>query len=77
MEEKCKTGGDNFVFKKVGRPNLLHDNLIKKVKDIAIRTRQAGGVINKRQIVNITKGVVRANNPEILKEFGGTVELTN
>ena len=77
MEEKCKTGGDNFVFKKVGRPNLLDDNLIKKVKDIAIRTPQAGGVINKRQIVNITKGVVGASNADILKGFGETVELAN
>ena len=76
-KNKCKTGGDNFVFKKVGRPNLLDDNLIKKVKDIAIGTRQAGGVINTRQVVNIAKGVVRANNPDILKESSGTVELTN
>ena len=28
-KNKCKTGCDNFVFKKVGRPNLLDDNLIK------------------------------------------------
>ena len=76
-KNKCKTGGDTFVFKKVGRPNLLDDNLIRKVKDIAIGTRQAGGVINRRQIVNIPKGVVRANNPDILTEFGGTVELIN
>ena len=76
-KNKCKTGDDNFVFKKVGRTNLLEDNLIKKVKDIAIGTHQAGGVINRRQIVNIAKGVVRANNPDILKEFGGTVEPTN
>ena len=55
----------------------MDDKLIKKVKDIAIGTRQAGGVINRRQIVNIEKGVVRANNPDILKEFGRTVELTN
>ena len=72
-KNKCKTGGDNFVFKKVGRPNLLDDNLIKKVKGIAIGTRQDGGVINRRQIINIAKGVVRANNPDILKEFGWTV----
>ena len=76
-KNKFKTGTDSFVFKKVGRPNLLDNNLIKKVEDIAIGTRQAGGVINRRQIVNIAKGVVRANNPDILKEFGGTVELTN
>ena len=76
-KNKCKTGDNNFVFKKVGRSNLLDDNLMKKVKDIAIGTRQAGGVINRRQIVNIAKGVVRANNPDILKELGGTVELIN
>ena len=76
-KNKCKTGGDTLVFKKVGRPNLLDDNLIRKVKDIAIGTRQAGGVINRWQIVNIAKGVVRANNPDILNEFGGTVDLTN
>ena len=76
-KSKFKTGGDNFLFKKVGRPNLLDDNLIKKVKDTAIEIRQAGGVINRRKIVNIAKVVVRANNPHILKEFGGTVELTN
>ena len=34
-------------------------------------------MINRRRIVNIAKRVVRANNPHILKELGGTVELTN
>ena len=76
-KNKCKTRGDNFVFKKTRRPDLLDDNLIKKVKDIAIGTRQAGGVINRRQIVSIAKGIVRANNPNILKDFDDTVELTN
>ena len=76
-KNKCKTRGDHFVFKKVGRPNLLDDNLIKKVKDIALGTRQTGGVINRKQIVNIAEGAVRANDPDILKEFAGTVELTN
>ena len=55
----------------------MDDHLIRKVKDIAIGTRQAGGVFNRRQILNIAKGVIRANNPNILKEFGGTVELTD
>ena len=56
-------------LKKAGRPNLLGGSLIKKVKDTAIGTRQVGGVINRRQIVSIAKGDVRANNPDILKEF--------
>ena len=49
-KSKCKTRGDNFVFKKVGRRNLLDNNLIKKVRDIAIGTLQGGGVINRRQL---------------------------
>ena len=55
----------------------MDDNLIKKVKDIAIGTGQASGVISRRQIVNIGKGIVRENNPDILKGFGGTIELIN
>jgi len=74
---KYKDGANNVTFKKVGRPNLLDDNLIKKVKDIAFGTRSAGGVINRKQILNIANGVVKANNPNSLKEFGGTLELTD
>ena len=59
------------------RAIILDDHLICKVKDIAIKTCQAGGVINRRQIDNIAKGVVRVNNPDILKKFGRTVELIN
>ena len=78
-KNKSKGGecdGD-VVLKKVDRSNILGDHLIRKVKDIAIGTRQAGGVINRRQILNIAKGIIRANNPDILKEFGGNVELTD
>ena len=74
---KAKCKNTNAVFKKAGRPNLLDDNLIKKVKGIAIGTRAAGGVINRKQILNIVKGVVTTNNPNALKQFGGTVELTD
>ena len=51
----------------------LEDDLTlhKKVKDIAIGIRAACGVINRKQILNIAKGAVRANNPIALKEFGG------
>ena len=63
----------DVVLKKVGRPNVLDDHLIRKVKNVAMGTRQAGGVINRKQIFNIAEGVIRGNNPGILKEFGGTV----
>ena len=72
---KCKVA--NPTFKKAGRPNLLDETLLKKVKDIAIGTRAAGGVINRKQILNIAKGVVGANNPNALKEFGGSLDLTD
>ena len=45
----------------------MDENLVKKVKDIASGTLQAGGVISRRQIANIAKDVVRTNNPNILR----------
>ena len=72
---KCKVASP--TFKKAGRPNLLDETLPKKVKDIAIGTRAAGGVINRKQILNIAKVVVRANNPSALREFGGSLNLTD
>ena len=42
----------------------------KKVKDIALGTRMARGVINRRQLMSIAAGIVRANKPNLLKEYG-------
>ena len=42
--------------------------MIKKVKEITLGIRVAGGVINRRQLITIATGVVRANNPNLLKE---------
>ena len=47
------------------------------MKDIAIEPTAAGGVTNKRQTLDIAKGVVKANSPSSLKELGGTLELTD
>ena len=47
------------------------------MKDIAIGARAPGGVINRKQILNIAKGVVKASNPSSLKKFGRTLELTD
>ena len=69
---KCKVA--NPTFKKAGKPNSLDETLLKRVKDTAIGTRAAGGVINRKQIFNI---VVRANNLNALKEFGGSLDLTD
>ena len=37
----------------------------------------AGGAVNGRQLVSIATGVVRANNPNLLKEYGGDLVLTD
>ena len=72
---KCKVA--NPTFKKAERPNLLNETLLKKVKDVVIGTRAAGGVLNRKHILNIAKGVVTANNSNALKEFGGSLDLTD
>ena len=71
---KCKVA--NPTFKNSGRHNFLDKTLLKKVNNIAIATRAAGGVINRKQIFNIAKGAVGANSPDALKEFGGSLDLT-
>ena len=50
--------------------------MLKKVKGITMGTQMAGGVINRRQLISITTGVVRANNPTLLKDFDGDLVVT-
>ena len=47
------------------------------MKNIAVETRGAGDVINRKQILNIVKGIVKPDNLNSLKKFGGTLELTD
>ena len=61
---------------KKGRPNLLADDLLSKVKDIIIGTRATGGVISRRMVIAIGNDVVKPNNPDVLKMYGGHIELT-
>ena len=53
---------------------MVHGVLLVKVK--ALSTRMFGSVIDKQKLINIRNGVIRANNLEMLKELGGTIELT-
>ena len=50
--------------------------MLKKVKEIALGTRMAGGVTNRYQPKSTARGVGRANNPNLLKDFGGDLVLT-
>ena len=56
---------------------MLDKTLLKKGKDVTIGKRAASRIIKRKQILNIAKGVVRANNPNALKEFGGSLDLTD
>ena len=49
---------------------------MKKIKTIVIGTRAAGTAISRRIVMAIGNGVVRSNSPTLLKENGGSLELT-
>ena len=58
------------IFKWKGQPNLLSDDLMAKVKTIMIGTHTAGTAISRRIVISIGNGVVKSNNPILLKEKG-------
>lgn len=64
------------LFKKKGCPNWLNNDLLKKVSDVMIGTRAAKEVISSCLVIEIGKGVAKANNPTMLMESGGLLELT-
>ena len=51
------------------------DALLVKAKHITLATGVPVSVINRKQLINTGNGVIRADNPEMLKPFGGTIEL--
>ena len=50
--------------------------MLKKIKDVIIGSRLDGTVISRKMVVGIGTVVVKANKPQILNEFGGSLELT-
>ena len=75
-KKKCDDG-DWTVVKRIGRLNLLDSGMLKKAKGTAIGTRMSGRVINRCQVISIATGVVRANNPNISKEYGDNLVLND
>ena len=64
------------IFKRKGRLNLLSDDLVAKVKTIMIGTSTAGTAISRLIVIGIGNVVVKSNNPILLKENGGPLQLT-
>ena len=68
--------GSSTLQERRGRPNLLPDELMLKVKDVITGARLTGGDISRKTVMAIGNGVVKANYPSKLKEFRGHIVLT-
>ena len=64
------------MFKQKGLSDLLSYELVAKVKTIMTGTRAAGIAISRRIVMTIGNEVVKSNNPILLKEYGGSLQLT-
>ena len=75
-KERCKKNDLHSIGKRE-RPNLLDDEMLKKIKDVIIGSRLAGKVIFREMVVAIGVGAVKAaNTRKILREFGQSLEIT-
>ena len=61
---------------KDGRPSFLDSFLITRINDLIVGSREAGGVISRRNVINIGRAVVLTTKPELLEETGGSLKLT-
>ena len=55
---------------KRGRPNLVENELLTRVRHIVPETSRTGEEISRRWVIAIDTGVVKANCPSKLKEYG-------
>ena len=77
-KESCKKKKNHQPIAPIqgkGRPNLVDDEILKKIKDI-VRSRLADTAISRKMVIAIAIGVIKANDSNILREFGGSLELT-
>ena len=49
--------------------------MLKKIKDIIVGLRLAGTAISRKIVIVIATGVIKANDSNILRESGGSLEL--
>ena len=64
------------TFRKAGRPNIVRDEVVQKIKEVIVGIRLSGAVISRRMVISIGNGVLKANDPNTFSEFGGTITLT-
>ena len=61
------------MHRRKGRPNLLDDEFLVKVKDVVDRVRMTGEVIFIEMVIAIDTGVIKGNFPSKLKDFEGYI----
>ena len=61
--------------KKKERPNFVDDEMLQKIRDVVIGSHLAETVVSQKLVIAIGTGAIKANEPTILKEFGGSLEL--
>ena len=61
---------------KRGRPNYMSSELLSKVNQIILGSRTVGIGISMEDVISIGNSVMTTNSPSLLKENGGSVELT-
>ena len=54
------------TFRKAGRPNIVRDELVQKIKEVIIGVRLSGAVISRRMVISIGNGVLKANDPNTI-----------
>ena len=74
-KERCKKNDLHSIGKR-GRPNLVDNETLKTIKVVIIGSRLAGTVISRKMVVAIGTSVVKVNELKILREFGGSLDLT-
>ena len=68
--KKKKNDQSTVPIQRKGRPNLVDDEMLKKIKDIIVGSRLAGTAISRKMVIVIATGIIKANDLNILREFG-------
>lgn len=68
---------DSIFSDRRGRPNSLAKPMLQKVNEIVYGSRLAGLAIRANDVISIGNAVLTMNTPHLLKDNGGTLELTD
>ena len=74
--EKEQNNNNSTVQRRQGRPNLVAEEFLVKVKEVATGVRMVGGGISRKMVIAIGTGVIKALFSSKLKGLGGYIILT-